>query len=270
MTESQEELDNIKRQERQVKDKLKELEEAHDVYADVYTDADTQCDAWEILQDELHSGKTVYAPSNSKKRKRPEKTVAKQRKKRRTSGESDSDENSDDADYEGSSDGEEETAQDDEQSGDPLTGEVISAKLNELREYKKNARRQKQDMKKQIDEAKKELEDLRAAADKIDDKMRGECIAGRNAYSKGAIQRDFAAGIKELDQENAAEEEDENFDPDEELRDYEEVARSLPVFCVSSRAYQKLSGRLQREAPVPGFSAPEETEVSRSLSSSWE
>ena len=46
--------------------------------------------------------------------------------------------------------------------------------------------------------------------------------------------------MKELDQELAAEEDEENFDPAKDIRDYDEVARSLPVFCVSSRGYQKL------------------------------
>lgn len=35
----------------------------------------------------------------------------------------------------------------------------------------------------------------------------------------------------------------------------------MPVFCVSSRAYQKLCGRLQRDKSVPGFSSLEETEI---------
>jgi hypothetical protein len=35
----------------------------------------------------------------------------------------------------------------------------------------------------------------------------------------------------------------------------------LPVFCVSSRAYQKLCGRLQRDKGVPGFSSLGETEI---------
>jgi len=71
----------------------------------------------------------------------------------------------------------------------------------------------------------------------------------------------FASGIKELDQENQIEANEAEFDPDEDLRDYAEVARSLPVFCVSSRAYQKLCGRLQRDQVVHGFSTVEETEV---------
>jgi hypothetical protein len=64
-----------------------------------------------------------------------------------------------------------------------------------------------------------------------------------------------------LDQENQLETDEAAFNPDEEIRDYAEVARSLPVFCVSSRAYQKLCGRLQRDKGVPGFSSLNETEI---------
>ena len=60
--------------------------------------------------------------------------------------------------------------------------------------------------------------------------------------------------------ESAQEEDPDQFNPDEQLRDYE-VSRSLPVFCVSSRAYQKLRGRLQRDNKVPGFRSAEETEI---------
>ena len=33
------------------------------------------------------------------------------------------------------------------------------------------------------------------------------------------------------------------------------------MFCVSSRAYQKLSGRMQKDSEVPGFTSKEQTEV---------
>ena len=91
--------------------------------------------------------------------------------------------------------------------------------------------------------------------------MSALCISGRNDCSKRAIQHDFAAGIKELDQEIAAEEDEESFNPDDEARNYEEVARSLPVFCVSSRGYQRLQGRLRKDPNVPGFTKIEETEI---------
>ena len=65
-----------------------------------------------------------------------------------------------------------------------------------------------------------------------------------------------------LDQETAAEEDEANFDPEVDLRDYDAVAASLPVFCVSSRAFQKLSGRLQKDDfNGGGFQSVEDTEV---------
>src|SRR2546423_5308894 len=52
-----------------------------------------------------------------------------------------------------------------------------------------------------------------------------------------------------------------NFNPETDVRDYDEVARSLPVFTVSSRAYQKLKGRLAKDKDVPGFATVEETQI---------
>lgn len=64
-----------------------------------------------------------------------------------------------------------------------------------------------------------------------------------------------------MDEEMAEQADEQNFNPDIELRDYEQVARELPVFCVSSRGYQKLQGRLQKDPNVPGFKTIEETEI---------
>lgn len=67
-----------------------------------------------------------------------------------------------------------------------------------------------------------------------------------------------------LDQEAAQDEDEDDFDPEavDSLRDYEEVARSLPVFCVSSRAYQSMSGRLSKDhARYDGFLEPSDTEI---------
>lgn len=63
-----------------------------------------------------------------------------------------------------------------------------------------------------------------------------------------------------IDQENASHDE-ENFNPSCVHRDYKEVAQKLPVFCVSSKAYQKLSGRLENDEPTIGFDCLEETEI---------
>ena len=62
--------------------------------------------------------------------------------------------------------------------------------------------------------------------------------------------------------EAAQEDDPDQFNPEDEMRDYAEVARSLQVFCVSSRAYQKLQGRLAKDnVNAPGFRSVEETEV---------
>ena len=45
------------------------------------------------------------------------------------------------------------------------------------------------------------------------------------------------------------------------MRDYDKVGRDLPVFCVSSRAYQKLCGRLEKDNDVAGFTKKDQTEI---------
>ena len=64
------------------------------------------------------------------------------------------------------------------------------------------------------------------------------------------------------DQEHATFESEETFDPDTDIRDYDDVARNLPVFCVSSRAYQKLSGKLRMDDFVShGYASIDDTEI---------
>lgn len=223
--------------------------------------------------EDLQDGKTVYAPSKKRKRSpAPEKSNKKAKQSSSKSRQNDSDDDGfiDDGDEEEN----DKDSDDDEAAsnagsdagsnsgkGEPLTEEEIEAKITEFKNDKKKARRERADIETKVKSLKGELAGLKKEYDELETKMSAVCIAGRNDYSKTAIQSDFAAGIKELDQENAQEEDEEAFNPDDDARDYEEVARSLPVFCVSSRAYQKLSGRMLRDANVPGFRTAEETEV---------
>lgn len=66
---------------------------------------------------------------------------------------------------------------------------------------------------------------------------------------------------RRLDQELAEERDGEMFDPDFWERDYQHMADMLPVFCVSSRAYQKSSGRIIKDEAVSGFPSIEDTEI---------
>ena len=254
-----------------VKGLRKELEELQDtkaVYKQTMDDVEDQFDVWDASKEAVEDGKTAYAPSDksngSTKRKRGSSEGSRRRKKQRKSGnaESGDDDNDDDfIDDDSSSDAENEVDEFSVDHKDPLTIDQIEAKLSELKTTKKEARRERSALDEKISNVRQRIKEIAAEQNEIKGVLSAKCIKGRNDYSKGAIQTDFAAGIKELDQELAMEDDEENFNPDVDARDYEEVARSLPVFCVSSRAYQKLQGRLKKEPAVPGFKEVAETEI---------
>ena len=204
-----------------------------------------------------HGWEGHLPPKATSTRKRKAKSKDRPSKQKRRNIVIDDEDDDDFIDH-GSENDEKDTEDEDQQ---PLTEEQVKTKLDELKMTKKNARTQKREIAEKVQDIRKALGEIKAAESKIDSEMSALCISGRNQYSKGAIQQDFAAGIKEIDQEIAAEEDEDNFNPDNDVRDYDEVAKSLPVFCVSSRGYQKLQGRLRKDPPVPGFTSIEETEI---------
>lgn len=72
--------------------------------------------------------------------------------------------------------------------GDPLTAEDIDAKITQLKDDKKRARRERIETDDKIKEVSHKIKALEKAREKIDTAMSAICIAGRNNYSKGAIQ----------------------------------------------------------------------------------
>ncbi|KIW34327.1 uncharacterized protein PV07_01112 [Cladophialophora immunda] len=145
--------------------------------------------------------------------------------------------------------------------GQPLTEEDISNKLAELESTSRGLRGKMRKIHRQIQELRARDREIDKEHESISAKLSARCIEGRNEYSRTAIRQDYAAGIRELDQELAEEEDAANFDPGVDARDYDEVARNLPVFCVSSRAYQKLKGRLKKDKTPAGFQHEDETEI---------
>ncbi|KAL5121484.1 hypothetical protein ACEQ8H_000556 [Pleosporales sp. CAS-2024a] len=241
--------------------KIVELQESREVYQAAGSSATQDMEDWEELLEKLKEGKVVFAPKarSTKRKKLQPKQHAKKRQRSRN--------NDSDEDFIVSDEEDTQSELDDSSDEDirapqiPLTEDIIKAKLKELRESRKNARRTSVELLENIKTLKAEVARHKNKIAAIKADIRHICIAGRNDYSKRAIQKDFAAGIRELDQEHAAEEDEDNFNPDEDIRDYEEVAKSLPVFCVSSRAYQQLSGRLRKDDSVPGFKTVIETEI---------
>lgn len=271
MAPSWDEIDALRKRQKALKKQMEEFKDSKAVYDEVANDADEQMEIWQSLREDIGNGKLVFAPKpdfkHSKKRKagRPRKAP---KKKLKTSA-SGSDDDFEATDFEhGSSEeidcdkeSDEGQSDDDASRPDPLTEEQVVSKVQELRLTKRDARAEKAQIGEKLAALRKELSEANEAENNIESKQSKLCIEGRNWYSRGAIQQDFAAGIKEIDQELAAEEDEENFNPDAEVRDYEAVAHGLPVFCVSSRGYQKLQGRLRKDPPVPGFTSVEETEI---------
>ena len=267
--ELEDEVERLYEQERELQQeieiaetKIEDLEESRKVYILAQRETGAEIETWEELQEQMDDGKEVFAPAVKPAKRKKNASAKNSRKKRQVQH--------DDDDFVVSD--EEATESEDEEEGDdddegvkapqePLTEDDIRAKLKSLRESKKNARREGLAIKPKIEELRPQIRDAKTKIKAIKAEISRTCISGRNEYSKRAIQQDFAAGIKELDQENAAEEDEDNFNPDEDMRDYDQVAKALPVFCVSSRAYQKMCGRLQKDDSVPGFNTPEETEM---------
>lgn len=70
------------------------------------------------------------------------------------------------------------------------------------------------------------------------------------------------SALNRLDDELLAEQAQSDGQPPEVADiDYERIGRDLPVYCISSRSYQQLRGRMKKDRRVAGFTTLEETEV---------
>ncbi|CAI0648350.1 unnamed protein product [Colletotrichum noveboracense] len=216
--------------------------------------AGNEIDNWHGIYNKAMSGERVFAPFESP-RKRKRHTEDEVRKKVKKEVEySDTEESSDESDEEMPS------QQDDHR--EPLIAEMAGAKLQELKDMKKSLRDEKKEVRKEVSKLKSAIADLTAERSKVNTEMHRLCIQGRNKYSREEIQKDFAFGLKELDDELLAEQAQSDGQPPEVADiDYERIGRDLPVYCISSRSYQQLRGRMKKDRRVAGFTTLEETEV---------
>ncbi|KAI1819833.1 hypothetical protein F4861DRAFT_534136 [Xylaria intraflava] len=245
--------EKMERAELSFKSEMTSLERSKTKLQKQYDKCDAKLALWEDLYSQLSRGRTVYAPSaNPKKRKRNERSF-----ESFSSSDSDEDVSSDSADSDSSDWGTSQPGQ----SRQPLTEEAIEEHISSLKSQRKNIRKEGRLIESELVRLGKEMSKVHETRESIIEEIKVSCIKGRNNYSKSSIKQDFAKGVKELDQENSAED-DADFDPESEIRDYEDLARNFPVFCVSSRAYQKLQGRLRKDhTKSSGFICVEDTEI---------
>ncbi|RYP00448.1 hypothetical protein DL763_000800 [Monosporascus cannonballus] len=256
ISESWSQAEHLKETKESLQKQLRELKEKKAAYSDSLDECEAKYDIWEELQNQIAEGRTVYAPcEKSKKRKRSGKPLG----SRKNRGSSDID----DDEYSGSdSDSSDKENSQPDENRQPLNEDEIDKMLASLKEERKRIRDSRRAIDKEVAGVRKEIQRVQTEREGLLAESKAICIKGRNEYSRKAIRHDFAMGIRELDQENAVEEDDTTFDPDQDIRDYDDVARSLPVFCASSRAYQKLCGRLRKDDfQSHGFQTVDDTEV---------
>ncbi|OJZ83876.1 hypothetical protein ASPFODRAFT_62985 [Aspergillus luchuensis CBS 106.47] len=136
--------------------------------------------------------------------------------------------------------------------------EKLKNRFWDLKVQRKDLRSQLKHINEEMDRKVEELKELEDGKEKMEHSVIKSCIEARNRFSKQQIKRDFALEVQSLDQEL----EDDTENPIQAAGcDYDELERNLPVFCVSTRAYQGLRGRADMAKLVGGFSELEETEI---------
>lgn len=217
-----------------------------------------QLKVWRSLQKKQKKGHLVFAPSPPVRRSRDTK-------RRRTTYEQLADESS---------------SSDEEAGKPPLTREDISMKLEELEAATSVKTMEHESKERQYESVKAKLQSLEQQKASIAGERGAICVEKRNNYCRvripshtirleltrfvqDAIRQDFAAGIREIDEEDDSADA-ENYDPSVQKRDYDEVARSLSAFCISSKAYQQLRKPSHLAIDrVEGFRTVEDTEIPR-------
>ncbi|OJJ70533.1 hypothetical protein ASPBRDRAFT_56321 [Aspergillus brasiliensis CBS 101740] len=137
--------------------------------------------------------------------------------------------------------------------------ERLKNRFLDLKVERKDLRSQLKHINEEMDSKAEELKELEDGKKQMEHAVLNSCIEARNNYSKQQIKRDFALEVQCLDQE--FEDDDTGTPAQAAVCDYDELERNLPVFCVSTRAYQGLRGRTDMAKIVAGFSKLEETEI---------
>jgi len=193
ISESWSKIQDLTAKVRRLKKQLSDYRDEKDKCDDDMEGIERALDIWEELSGKFADGETVYAPKDTsgKKRKRPSKPAGS--RKNRRSADSDA---SDFSESELSDSSDKENSQPDE-NRQPLTEEDIESKIASLKEQKKTLRQTKKSVMGKMADVRSEIKQIEAEKEELHSEVKAICIKGRNEYSRGAIKKDFAMGIKE-------------------------------------------------------------------------
>ncbi|KAI8635076.1 hypothetical protein F5Y19DRAFT_470125 [Xylariaceae sp. FL1651] len=234
-------------------ERYQKRKEAISVYAD---ELDKHLDRWGKLSIRQAKGKMVNPPTEIPRKRKSDTNIAKRHKRRRVTVDEASPEATQ---YVSTEDCWESLERNIPQfpANKTLTEDDIQSMIEYLRSQKLSALDEKDKLQQKIEDCEDQQESLEEEVFTLQHQLRLMCISRRNDFSREAIRDQFALGLKELDQQDAQHIDADNFDPEKELRNYNEIGRSLPVFCISSRAYQSIKGHEETE----GFNTLDDTEI---------
>ncbi|TEA21515.1 Nuclear GTPase SLIP-GC [Colletotrichum sidae] len=216
-----------------------------------------EIDTWQGLRKQAANGEITYEPTVSPRKRKLQK-INEARKKAKVV-----DELSDTEDEAGD---ESDTPSDNDAQRELVSVEQAKIKLEQLKETKRALKEEKRNVALQIKELKESYSNLNAQRTNLKEEKSLLCIRRRNDYSRREIQNDFGFGLKELDDDlwatqNQGSQERVGDDDDNEGIDYAEIGRALPVFCVSSSGFLGLIGKDPDAKPITGLTAVEDTQI---------
>lgn len=240
-------LDKLERELADVSDKISEIYDQTEEVRTQIENLSEEIDEWQNLRER----DDLTFPISLKKRKRRRDSTPPSNKRAKDSQDSDDISSDNEADDEyGSSNATKRI----------YSREELSHHLETLKTSRTALKAKKSDLIANRDALKSQKLDLKQQVQDKKNAISRECIKARNEWSRGRLQRNFAMGLKEADETAAELADPDNFDPENELRDYDACRRNFPVFCVSSRGYHRLRGRMKKESDNIPFNDPAQTE----------
>ncbi|KAG6813480.1 hypothetical protein H0H92_010505 [Tricholoma furcatifolium] len=174
---------------------------------------------------------------------------------RDTEDEKSSDDESKDSDAES----DEDTDQDEEQDDEEVTEDSLEVKIKDTKESIKSARERLSEARKLKKDASDALANLKKNIAKTQREKNAFCSLKRSEFSRDVLKEDFRVGLKDLDDAAAEERDPDNFDPTQNIRDYEAI--DLPVFTCSSRDYVRLKGQVKGDGEPTCFANAQDTGI---------
>jgi len=142
-----------------------------------------------------------------------------------------------------------------------LTPSQIMARIGAIWKKKRASKGRRDELNNDLDNIKLEKSALKVGVLRAKLELDVQCVARLCRAAEDAVRYEFSAEIASIDQELMQKANEDDFNPEEALRDYEELRARLPVFAISARAYQALSRSAGESEQFRGLPTMQHTNI---------